>query len=1059
MSVRCKTCGQPLASGKLDGLCPACLIGQIGLLDESLVETGDLADEPRALRPATKSEPGKIHLSVPGHLIISELGRGGMGIVYRAKQEYPEREVALKMLLPAFTASVDLRQRFRQEAATLSRLEHPAILPVFATGEYDGFPWFTMKLATGGNLAERMENYRHDWSGIANLLIILAEGLQYAHDHGVLHRDIKPGNVLFDEHDRPHIADFGLAKLADSDSDLTRSSGMLGTPQYLAPEIIEHDARAATIASDLYGLGAILHELLTGRPPFQAPSSGALLQSILEKPPFLESETVEGVPRDLRVICLKCLARNPAERYPTARDLAAELRRFLRGEPIRARPAGPLELTWRWCRRRPAIAALLGISAVLLVTVIAVTVIARVRLGEQERTLRHKDYVADMRMADHAIQEKNIGQAIELLDKWRPAAKQEVLAPGSRAEDLRNFEWGYFQNLCRSDEMALLGRLDDRAYRVAYSPDGKRIASSGANGEVCLWDVASHELIGRGQHQGRVRALAYSPDGRFVASGSDDQRIQLWETGSMKPAGAAFELNSALITLAFSADGKTLATVAKEEFVLWDVTSHAALKRQIISPPTWFYGAISPQLDLIALPTVGANGVELWNLPPTDRRQIGIDLTIAVAFSADGRFLAGGGFGGQLRVWLTSDSGQVMSVAAHEGTVAAVAWSPDGGRLATAGADGSVKLWEFPSGRLLATYQGHLGFVSGVTFSPDGNQFATCSADKTVRLWDATQSPPPHENPAHRLWGKVREYYGTWVTADNLNRETAWIDPKSLQLVPIPAPPAPPDTTNLVKSIDDGFMVFGPGLAVSRFDKSGKPVRGPMPIPPGRLADLVISRDGRWMVFQSETNSPGFTVWRQDAPELPIRLQGTGGGWIGPTFSYDSQYLAAITIGGEVSIWRLPDCRLVRRFKAVPGLSNGLTFSRDGKQFAVSSVDGAVKVWATDNWDQEPAILSTGTKTVWSVNFSPDGKRLAGGGDDGHVFLWDLSTGQLVSKLKASGKGLIYIVGFSKSGRELMAFEFDRGEDPPQLFIWQTQGLPASLEIQPGNSKQAVPAF
>src|SRR6185436_10843502 len=251
------------------------------------------------------------------------------------------------MLLPQQLASVEMRERFRLEIQAIAGLEHPSILPVYQVGEHDRLPYFTMKYASRGTLTERIGKLSGHWRAIAELMATLADAVQFAHERGVLHRDLKPGNILFDDEGRAYVSDFGLAKLVSAESDLTRSLEMLGTPHYLAPEIAAHSAKEATTASDIYSLGAILYELLAGRPPSDAQGVPALLRQITDTEPAppgqvwkkRNAERPHGsdAPRDLEVIALKCLAKEPAKRYGSARELAEDLRRWLEGRTILGR--------------------------------------------------------------------------------------------------------------------------------------------------------------------------------------------------------------------------------------------------------------------------------------------------------------------------------------------------------------------------------------------------------------------------------------------------------------------------------------------------------------------------------------------------------------------------------------------------------------------------------------------------------------------------------------------------------------------------------------------------
>jgi predicted Ser/Thr protein kinase len=306
---------------------------------------------------------------VPGHEILKELSRGGMGVVYLAHQHNPARDVAIKMLLPWQMDVPSLRARFQLEAEALSLLDHQAILPLYQVGTADGVPWFSMKLALGGSLQARRDSYAGRWRDIVLLMEQLTEAVSFAHQRGVLHRDLKPGNVLFDEHDRPYLADFGLAKMLDHaiGSTITQSRSIMGTPQYLAPEVAEAGAQQATTASDVYGLGAVFYELLAQRPPFVAPTLTELLRAVCQDdpPPIMgKNSTTQAVPRDLEVIVRKCLRKAPGARYASAAALAADLRAWLTGQPISAQPATVIMRIKAWTRRRPALAASLAVLGV-----------------------------------------------------------------------------------------------------------------------------------------------------------------------------------------------------------------------------------------------------------------------------------------------------------------------------------------------------------------------------------------------------------------------------------------------------------------------------------------------------------------------------------------------------------------------------------------------------------------------------------------------------------------------------------------------------------------------
>jgi serine/threonine protein kinase len=302
--------------------------------------------------------------TVPGYEILGELGRGGMGVVYMARQLRLKRVVALKMILAGLHAGVDAVARFRTEAEAVARLQHPHFVQIYEVGEADGRPYCALEYVDGGSLATRLAGTPLTPHQAARLIETLAMAMQAAHERGIVHRDLKPANVLLTRDGQPKITDFGLAKQLDTVQGQTRSGAIVGTPSYMAPEQAGGQSKEVGPAADIYALGAILYEMLTGRPPFQAATALDAVRRVLGEEPVPPSRVNVLLPRDLETICLKCLQKEPQRRYASAAALADDLRRFQTGEPILARPVGRWEQLRRWCRHNPALAALVGLSAV-----------------------------------------------------------------------------------------------------------------------------------------------------------------------------------------------------------------------------------------------------------------------------------------------------------------------------------------------------------------------------------------------------------------------------------------------------------------------------------------------------------------------------------------------------------------------------------------------------------------------------------------------------------------------------------------------------------------------
>jgi serine/threonine-protein kinase len=326
---------------------------------------GTSGSHPAAMATADPLGAGAPSMTIAGRLgdyeLLEEIGRGGMGVVFKARQVSLGRLVAVKVLLAGGVASTNELQRFRREAEIIARLEHSHIVPIYEAGAHVGHAYFSMPLLEGGSLAGQVARLVGDPRAAAEVLATIARAVHHAHSHGVLHRDLKPANVLLDEQGCPQVGDFGLARCEEGETGHTPSGAVLGTPGYMAPEQARAD-KDLTVAADVYGLGAILYELLTGRPPFQAGNRLETLMQVIDKDPAPPRTLNPNVDRELEAVCLKCLEKSPVRRYGSAEELAVELERWLRGERVRARPAG----SWRWlikgARRRPRAAAFVTIS-------------------------------------------------------------------------------------------------------------------------------------------------------------------------------------------------------------------------------------------------------------------------------------------------------------------------------------------------------------------------------------------------------------------------------------------------------------------------------------------------------------------------------------------------------------------------------------------------------------------------------------------------------------------------------------------------------------------------
>src|SRR5262245_10875594 len=367
----CLKCGAPLGVDARQGFCPKCLFAQAVAGDYQErhspseidapggVDAAALSDASTILSNALEEDEGESR-RIGDYELLDEIARGGMGVVYKARQVSLDRIVAVKMLLFGPLASKDYIHRFRVEASAAASLQHPNIVAVHEVGVQQNHHYLAMDYIPGQTLSKLSGGQPLPPRRAAAYVQTIAEAIHYAHERGVLHRDLKPSNVLIDLNDQPHVTDFGLAKRLEADSDLTLSGQVLGSPNYMPPEQASGKRGKVGRYSDVYSLGAILFHLLTGRPPFVGGSASETLQLVLEREPITPRMLVARVPRDLETICLKCLEKDRAKRYQTAQALAEDLGRYLRGEPIHALPVSRSERVWRWCRRKPALASFIG---------------------------------------------------------------------------------------------------------------------------------------------------------------------------------------------------------------------------------------------------------------------------------------------------------------------------------------------------------------------------------------------------------------------------------------------------------------------------------------------------------------------------------------------------------------------------------------------------------------------------------------------------------------------------------------------------------------------------
>ena len=677
--MRCDRCDRPLDAAALGGLCPVCLI------DAALPED--------ALRPNAA-----FHYD-----LLEEIGRGGMAVVYRAVQHGSQRQVAVKMILAEQAATPGAMERFRSEVEAVASLDHPHILPVYEAGEMDGMPFYSLKYASGGTLREQTGHFRNARPA-ARLIATVARAVHHAHQRGILHRDLKPGNILLDgEENTPYVADFGLAKWLGRDNRLTIAATALGTPNYMAPEQASGSSASLTTAADVYSLGAILYELLAGRPPFVADTALETLKlAAAAEPAALGAE----VPRDLEVICRKALAKEPAARYSSAAALAEDLERWLEGRTIIARPASSAERLWRWAKRNPAVAALAFTTLALIIAVSIGSTIAAARL----RVLNQRASAAELQ-AREELRAASLAEAKATVRSGGMGQRFATLAALKRAGEVRvdaDLRTQAFAALMLPDIQVERTWSDRYAANspAAFDPTLERYVVETAAGVLSLRHAADQSEIARLEPPpGTPRVLYIAPfsaDASKVAVRFMNDLVRVYETTTgrvlfelpnrpVQSSGRAFAYD-----FGFTPDGAELALGLAGGGVSFHRADDGAQTSRLTTATTPAVIAFSPDAQQIALVAKESGAVEIY-----DRA-----------------------------------TSRLMATLPHEHVVFHAVWRPGTHQLATTSRDNKLYLWDTANGQKLQVFNGHEGIAPLLAFHPNGRLLASTSRDFSVRVWD-----------------------------------------------------------------------------------------------------------------------------------------------------------------------------------------------------------------------------------------------------------------------------------------------------------------------------------
>jgi eukaryotic-like serine/threonine-protein kinase len=1008
--------------------------------------------------------PEALHLpELPGYALHELVGTGGTGRVYRATRHETKEVVAIKVLRWTASPETTLRRRFFQEAEAIARLSHPNLIKIQQVGETHDVPWFAMDYIAGGTLGARLKNGPLPAARAAQIACEIADGIAHAHAGGILHRDLKPGNILLTPRGDVRVADFGVARMLGHDSTLTVPGEVIGTPGYMAPEQAEgQPASPIDERTDVYGIGAILYHLLTGRPPFSGISLEAVLLWMRERDPISPRRLDPSIPSALETICLKCMEKNPALRYPSAAAVRDDLRCFLEDRRISARPPSRFALARRWCARRPAVAALT--CALILALGLGVLGIAsqwrrasanaraeyteRLHAEANAAQARLNAYAADIYAASHAINTaEDYGLAEMLLARQTPTALD--------ATDHRGFEWHYFTNHLRTEASATLTGHPYIVRASVFSPDGTWFATGGhyvvgyydRDPTLFIWDAQSLKLrhsFGKGL--GHINHLDVSADGTRLAVSTGHDKTFVYDTQSWEQLGPPIIGTSA--TFIRPTSHQLLLRGPKEPFtgeprygdtvMIVDHTTRRVVSslpfrsdRPRLSPDGKWFAYAEGDFTLVVADARSHATIHRFTTPET---------LVAHSFSNQSRYLAATTYGDPVLIDLHDAQPRLITLPGHRMITWSAVFSPDDSELVTTGSDRTVRRWKVGTWQNTMISRGHRDEAWTCAFHPTDGRLISGGKDHNVLVW-APPAPAPPENPRHES-----SFPFAWA-ADGHRLLLHAVSPKTGALE---SRIWDERTRSVGPALDGRYFAFATdGHAVVRIarrdgtlalvtrslsDASEKQqaLEVPPDIPPTRVENEVLSASGQRLFFRYAARHLG--LWNtttgqlvRDFPCYPnqrvISALSPDGVWVATSSHYTAY----------IRLFHVPSGADYRLEGHLGGL-NGLTFSADSRLLASASLDATVRLWEVGT--QQPIHTLRGHyQDTDAVSFSPDGKTLASLGHYESLRFWNVATGRCLGDIPLP-RALLQL-HFSPNGRALVIAESrptNDGESRPGPF-------------------------